>query len=152
MDDSQRDSIVRAVVAELQRQGAYSGVQPQPGGNGNGRASVPRKPQSIAIIGGGHGGHAIGAHMTLKGFSVNLFSFYERELTAARERGGVEVMGGAQGFAKLNKITTSLDEAVKDVDMIMVVSPAVSHKTVASLLTPLLKDGQIIVLNPGRMG
>lgn len=152
MDDLQRESIVRAVISELQRQGYYGASQPQPSGNGNGRPRVPRKLSRIAIIGGGHGGHAISAHMALKGFSVNLFSFYEREIRAAREHGGVEVIGGVQGFGKLNVVTTSMEEAVGDAEMIMVVSPAVSHRSIASLITPLLKDGQIIVLNPGRMG
>jgi 2-polyprenyl-6-methoxyphenol hydroxylase-like FAD-dependent oxidoreductase len=34
----------------------------------------------VAILGAGHGGLATAGHISLKGHSVNLFSFYGREI------------------------------------------------------------------------
>ncbi len=140
------------MLAEIQRQGILGPQQSWSGGNGNGAGRFSTKLERIAIIGAGNGGMAIAAHQTLKGYKVNLFSFYGRELKPIREKGGIEVFGGAEGFARLNLVTESMEEAVKDAQVIMVVAPASSHIAIATLLTPLVKDGQIIVLNPGRTG
>lgn len=107
---------------------------------------------SIAILGAGHGGQALAADLTLKGFSVNLFSFFESEIAPVTENGGIRLQGDVVGFATPKLVTTSLDRAVKGVDLIMVVTPALAHRTVASLLSACLADGQIVVLNPGRTG
>lgn len=149
MDDFQKETIVNAVLAEIQRQGILG---PKPSGSNGSYAGFSTKLERIAIVGAGNGGMAMAAHQTLKGHKVNLFSFFGKELRPIIEKGGVEVFGGATGFARLNLVTGSLDECIEDAQVIMVVSPALSHIAIATLLTPLVKDGQIIVLNPGRTG
>jgi opine dehydrogenase len=43
-----------------------------------------------------------------------------------------------------------LDYAVKDADVILVVTPASAHKSIAQKIAPFLTKDQIILLNPGR--
>lgn len=107
----------------------------------------------VAVLGGGNGGLAMAGHLTLMGAKVKMFSFFERELAPVREKGGIEMIGNeVSGFAPIPEITGSLDAAVQDVDLIMIVSPAYTHPTYAALLAGLLKDGQTVILNPGRTG
>ena len=53
-------------------------------------------------------------------------------------------------FARFNNITSNIDVAIKDRDLLMVVVPATGHRFIAEKCAPYLKDGQIILLNPGR--
>lgn len=55
-----------------------------------------------------------------------------------------------QVFGKLNSITSNIEEAVKDRDVIMVVVPATGHEFMAEQCAPYLRDGQVVLLNPGR--
>ncbi len=55
-----------------------------------------------------------------------------------------------QVFGKLNIISSDIQEVIHDSDIIMVVVPASGHKYIAEKCAPYLKDGQIILLNPGR--
>lgn len=151
MNDLQKEQIISAVLAEIQRQGII-GTKPSWSSDNGGGGRYSQRLERIAVVGAGNGGMAIAAHQTLKGYKVNLFSFFGRELKPIIEKGGIEVFGGVEGFARLNLVTESLEECVKDAQVIMVVAPASSHIAVATLLTPLVKDGQIIVLNPGRTG
>jgi len=112
--------------------------------------NVKKTGIKVSVIGSGHGGQAFAAHMTLKGNEVNLFSLSAEELKPVLERGGIELKRGVQGFCKLNKVTTAIDEAIEDAQLIMVVTPSVILNAIATLLTRFLRDGQIVVLNPGR--
>ncbi len=53
-------------------------------------------------------------------------------------------------FARLNDITSDIEVAIKDKDLLMVVVPATGHRFMAEKCAPYLKDGQTILLNPGR--
>lgn len=110
--------------------------------------SLPR----VAVMGGGHGGLATAAHLTLKGFPVTLFSFFESELLPVREQNGIQLVGDVQGFASIDRVTTSVDAAVGDADIIILVYPALVHAAAASILAGSLRDGQLILLTPSRTG
>jgi opine dehydrogenase len=108
------------------------------------------KETTIAVLGAGHGGQAMAGHLALKGFTVNLFNrTYDHILPIAR-LGGIELKGVVRGFGELNKITSNMEEAISDADLIMVVVPAVGHRYMAENCAPYLKKGQVILLNPGR--
>lgn len=106
----------------------------------------------VAIMGGGHGGLATAAHLTLKGFPVTLFSFFESELEPVRAENGIQLLGDVEGFAAIDRVTTSVDAAVADADIIFVVYPALVHEAAATILAASLRDGQLILLTPGRTG
>jgi opine dehydrogenase len=107
----------------------------------------------IAVIGAGHGGKAMAAHLALMGFSVNLYNRTFEHIEVIQKRGGIELESeedGAHGFAKLTLVTSDLAEALKGAEMVMVVVPSSAHKDVAQAVAPHVQDGQCIVLHPGR--
>jgi opine dehydrogenase len=109
----------------------------------------------IAVLGGGNGGHAVAANLSLAGFRVNFFELpqfsesFEKVLRTKEIRiEGVSI----DGTAKLNIATTDIQEAIKDVGVIFVITPAFGHKAMAEICAPFIQDGQIIVLMPGSGG
>jgi opine dehydrogenase len=105
---------------------------------------------TFCIIGAGSAGKAAAAHLSLMGHKVSLFNRTELRIEPLRMRGGIEVEGAVQGFAKLSKITTILKEAVEDADILMVYVPAHAHTDIARMCAPYLRSGHIVILNPGR--
>lgn len=109
----------------------------------------------VAVLGGGNGGHAVAANLSLAGFKVNFFELpqfaepFERVLRTKEIRiEGVSI----DGVARLNLATTDIQQAIKDAEVIFVITPAFGHKTMAEACAPFLQDGQIIVLMPGSGG
>lgn len=106
----------------------------------------------ICVFGAGHGGLAMAAHLAITGCKVNLFNRTPARIEPVRARGGIDVDGEISGFASLNLVSSDPAEAIDDCDVLMVVVPATAHRNVAQIIAPHVKDGQILVLNPGRTG
>jgi opine dehydrogenase len=109
----------------------------------------------IAVLGGGNGGHAVAANLSLAGFKVNFFELpqfsesFEKVLRTKEIRiEGVSI----DGTAKLNIATTDIQQAIKDVGVIFVITPAFGHKAMAEVCAPFVQDGQILALMPGSGG
>ena len=109
----------------------------------------------IAVLGRGNGGHAVSANLSLPGFNVNFFELpkfagsFEKVLRTREIRiEGVSI----DGVAKLNLATIDIQQAIKDAEVIFVVTPAFGHKAMAEVCAPFVQDGQIIVLMPGSGG
>ncbi|MDP3015714.1 MAG: NAD/NADP octopine/nopaline dehydrogenase family protein [Deltaproteobacteria bacterium] len=109
----------------------------------------------VAVLGGGNGGHAVAANLSLNGYKVNFFELpqfaesFERVLRTKEIRiEGVSI----DGTAKLNLATTDIQQAIKDAEVLFVVTPAFGHKAMAEACAPFVQDGQIIVLMPGSGG
>ncbi len=104
----------------------------------------------FAVLGAGHGGKAVSAHLAIKGFSVNLYNRTFSRIQPIKKMKGIELEGEVKGFGKLNMVTNDIEKAIKGVDIIMVVVPADGHYYIAKECAPYLADKQIVVLNPGR--
>jgi opine dehydrogenase len=100
--------------------------------------------KKIAVLGAGDGGQACAASLSMDGYEVNLYNRSAERLKPILERGAIQTTGAKEGFAKLNKITTDIKEAIKGVDLILIVVPAFAHKQLAETCIPHLEDGQII--------
>jgi opine dehydrogenase len=110
-------------------------------------------PESYTVIGAGHGGKAMAAHLALMGLRVTLYNRTFDHIAALKARGGIDLEsaeGGPHGFARLALATSDMAEALKDAQMVMVVVPSSAHVDVAKSAAPYLKDEQIVVLHPGR--
>jgi opine dehydrogenase len=105
------------------------------------------------VIGAGHGGRAMAAHLALMGFTVTLYNRTPDRVAAIKARRGLDLDSyddGPHGFARLARVTSDMAEALGDSDMIMVVVPSSAHADIAKECAPHLRDGQIVILHPGR--
>jgi opine dehydrogenase len=105
------------------------------------------------VIGAGNGGKAMAAHLALMGFQVALFNRTADNVAAVKARGGIDLEsyeGGPRGFGRLALVTAEMEAAVNFADVLMVVVPSSAHAEVAKAAAPHLRDGQIILLHPGR--
>lgn len=106
----------------------------------------------VAVLGAGHGGLAMAAHISMMGFETRLYTRNEERIRAIQEREGkIELQGVVSGFGNVYA-THDLKDCIDGVDLIMVVVPAQGHAYYAERCAPYLEDGQIIMLNPGRTG
>ncbi len=106
-------------------------------------------PKKIAVLGAGHGGCVTSADLTLYGNKVNLWESpkFESNLKAISNAGGIEIFGSAKtGFAKLQKTTTDIKEAIEDVDVIISTVVANAHRQIAEATAPYLTDEQCVML------
>lgn len=113
---------------------------------------MPQNGLRFAVIGAGHGGQAIAAYLALRGFPVHLLNRTFDRIRPIAEEGGITLDGVASGFGRIRLATTDAAQALAGVSVIMVVVPATAHRLVARWIAPHLRDGQFIVLNPGRTG
>ncbi len=109
------------------------------------------KPR-FAVLGAGHGGQAMAGHLALMGFSVNLYNRTAERIMPIKLKGSIDLSGQVVGTGQLNLVTSDVAEAIADVDLIMVVVPATGHADLAHACAPHLRDGQMVVLHPGRTG
>ena len=109
--------------------------------------------QRYSIFGAGHGGRAMAAHLALMGFDVALYNRTPEHISGIEARKGIDLEGGEggpHGFARLALVTSDIEAAVKHADVLMVVVPSSAHASLAINMAPYLRDGQIVILHPGR--
>ena len=107
----------------------------------------------FTVVGAGHGGKTMAAHLALMGFPTTLYNRTAANIAPIKMRGGIELdssEGAPRGFGELALVTPDIDEALAEADVIMVVVPSTAHADLARVAAPHLRDGQIVVLNPGR--
>lgn len=107
------------------------------------------------VIGAGHGGKAMAAHLALMGFPVTLYNRTPDNVAAIDTRGGILLTsygGGPHGFGQLVMVTSDMAAALENAEVVMVVVPSSAHADIARTAGPHLRDNQIVVLNPGRTG
>ncbi len=107
----------------------------------------------FTVVGAGHGGKTMAAHLALMGHDVTLFNRTYARIEVIAARGGIDLESsepGARGFGVLRAVTSDLRVALAEAEIVMVVVPSSAHKSLAELSAPHLRDGQIVVLHPGR--
>jgi opine dehydrogenase len=109
----------------------------------------------VAVLGAGNGGHAVAANLSLAGFRVNFFELpqFAESFEKVLRTKEIQIQGvSVDGVAKLNHATTDIQQAIKDAEVIFVITPAFGHKAMAEVCVPFIQDGQTIVLMPGSGG
>ncbi|MFQ3630163.1 NAD/NADP octopine/nopaline dehydrogenase family protein [Roseiflexus sp.] len=112
-----------------------------------------RTATRYTVIGAGNGGKAMAAHLALMGFETTLYNRTPAHIEAIRQRRGIELDSGEtgpRGFGQLALVTSDMKEALSHCDIAMVVVPSSAHAEVARAMAPYLRDGQIVILHPGR--
>lgn len=110
----------------------------------------------FAILGAGNGGTAMAGHLALMGFDVSLYNRGEDRIRPLQATGGIDIVSDhdslPHGFARIDLITNDIAAAIAGRDFLMVVVPASGHRYIAEQLAPIIQDGQVIILHPGRTG
>ncbi len=105
----------------------------------------------FTVVGAGHAGLAMAAHLSSMGYPVSLYNRGEERLVALEEtHGRVLIDGIIQEEVQIDRFGRDPEEAVEGADVVMVAIPATGHRDIAELFAPFLKPGQIVILNPGR--
>jgi len=110
-------------------------------------------PTRYTVIGAGHGGKAMAAHLALMGLQVTLYNRTHSHIEVIAARKGVDLEcsdGGLHGFGRLARVTSDMQCALEDAEVVMVVVPSSAHTDIARAAAPHARDGQIFILHPGR--
>lgn len=105
----------------------------------------------FAILGAGAGGQSMAAILAEKGYSIKLYDNNAEKINKLNKIRTIKVTGAieASGFPEV--VTNDIAEVMKDIDVVMVVTTTDAHKEIAKGIATYLKDGQIILLNPGHV-
>lgn len=116
------------------------------------RDLLSKEPKDIrfCVLGAGHGGLAMAAHLGLMGFRVNLYNRGGNKIRPVQNRNGIKIEGEIQGIGKIELASRNIEECLEGVEVLMVAIPANGHRFIAQICAPHLKENQIIILNPGR--
>jgi opine dehydrogenase len=109
--------------------------------------------ENYTVIGAGHGGKAMAAHLALMGFKVTLYNRTFEHIEVIQKRGGIDLEsydGWPHGFGKLVLATSDIKKALAKAQVIMVVVPSSAHMDIAKVCAPHLRNGQMVILHPGR--
>ena len=108
----------------------------------------------FAVIGAGHGGQAVAADLGMRGDPVRLFNRSLEQLEPIARQGGItmELEDGHRAFGPVELVSTDLAQVLDGAEVILVVVPATAHREVAARCAPLLQNGQVVILCPGRTG
>lgn len=102
----------------------------------------------ILILGGGHQGLSMAAHLALNGEKVHLWNRTRGNIASVMASHSIVAKGLIDGIAKINKVSDDLPSLMTT--RIMITTPAAAHKPLAQRLAPLLQKDSVVVLNPGR--
>ncbi|WP_025771073.1 hypothetical protein [Thioalkalivibrio sp. HK1] len=117
--------------------------------------------ERLAVLGGGADGRLLAALGLAHEAKVTLFSAYRAEIDPILEAGGISLRGaGPVGHYRAARnseptfpsisLCTEIDSAVKDAQVIFITGPVHKQRTFSMVLAEHVKDGQILVLLPGR--
>lgn len=104
----------------------------------------------VAVIGAGNGGQAIAGFLGMKNLEVTLYDRNFDKIQQLKALGAICLEGKICGYGKVVNFTTDISEAVSDADLVMVTTTANAHQEIATNMASFVKEGQVIVLNPGR--
>ncbi len=107
---------------------------------------------SVAVLGGGNGGHAAAADLTCRGFEVHLYedARFASNMQKVFDTHKITMTGAAgSGEATLAMVTSDLAQAIEGVKYIFLAVPAFAHGVYAEKLAEVVRPGQIITVLPG---
>ncbi|WP_166647233.1 NAD/NADP-dependent octopine/nopaline dehydrogenase family protein [Prosthecobacter fusiformis] len=114
---------------------------------------LPTLPfRKVAILGAGNGGRALAASLRMQGQPVTLWNRNWNHLQELRATGKIQLTGALEGVAEDIETTDNISVAVRDADLVMLVTTADAHRLVIEAAAPFLAADACIFLQPGRTG
>ncbi len=104
--------------------------------------------EKVTIIGGGHQGLAMAAHLTKFGVKCYLWNRTTEHIKDIMETGEILCRGIYDETIKIQCASGNIQDVLQKT--IMVTTPSTAHKDVAKMLAGYVDDSYCIILNPGR--
>ena len=105
---------------------------------------------NITVIGAGNSGLAMAAHLSSEGYKVTLWNRSRSTIEKLINTHTIHCEGVINAEVKIELVTDNMKEAVEDPDLILITTPANSHKDIAKEIAENINKETLIVLNPGR--
>lgn len=105
---------------------------------------------NVGIIGAGNSGLAMASHLSFVGHQVYLWNRSETAIEELKRTKTVKSSGVIVGEFLLKMVTTDIEQVLSNCKVILVTTPATSHRGLARRMAPFIKDHHIVILNPGR--
>jgi opine dehydrogenase len=107
----------------------------------------------VTVLGAGHGGLALAGYLSKSGHRVTLWNRSPRRVAAVAGLGGIRLTlpGRAEAFAPV-AVADRLGAALSAASVVLVAVPATAHADIARACAAHLRDGQTVLLLPGRTG
>ena len=106
--------------------------------------------ERIAVVGAGNLGQAMAGHFALGGHLVSIQNRSHAKIDEIRTKGGIQLSGALDGFARMETASYNLEDVVPGRHMIMITVPASSHADIARNIGSYLEPGQLVMLHPGH--
>ena len=104
----------------------------------------------VTVIGAGNSGMAMAAHLSSEGDKIVLWNRSSATISKLLENHRICCEGVINGSIQIHMVTNDIGIALLDPDVILITTPANSHKELAKLIANNLHKSTTIVLNPGR--
>ncbi|WIV12120.1 NAD/NADP-dependent octopine/nopaline dehydrogenase family protein [Proteiniborus sp. MB09-C3] len=105
---------------------------------------------NITVIGAGNSGLAMAAHLSKERNNVILWNRSKSTISKLIETQTIYCEGIINDQIKIDLVTDDIEKAVENPDVILITTPANSHKELAEQIAKVIKKETLIVLNPGR--
>lgn len=116
----------------------------------------------LAVCGGGNSGKAIAGDAALAGYDVCLYEMpeYSKVIEPIMHTKLINIYGRQtnyknikrEGVAELTLVTTDIEKAIKNADVIAVSIQAIGYEKLFKLMIPYLEDGQTVLVMPDNYG
>jgi opine dehydrogenase len=104
----------------------------------------------VTVIGAGNSGIAMAAHLSKEGNQVILWNRSRSTIEKLMKTRVIRCDGVVSGNIPIHRVTDDINVALADPDIVLITTPANSHKELAELIAKNINKSTVIVLNPGR--
>lgn len=103
-----------------------------------------------AIIGVGNSGLTMAAHLSAGGNEVSLWNHTQKTISELMKTKCIHCHGILEADACLRTVSTDIGDVILDADIILITTPANTHREIARNISSHLSGDSCILLNPGR--
>lgn len=104
--------------------------------------------EKITILGMGHQGLAMAAHLSNNGVKCFLWNRTEKNIKAIKDSMTINCHGVLEKKVKIHYISTNIEDVLQK--NIMITAPSSAHRDLARAIAPYVDNTYTVILNPGR--
>lgn len=105
---------------------------------------------NVTVMGAGNSGLAMATHLSKEGNQVTLWNRSIKTIEKLKKTQVIYSTGVINGEVNIHLVTDDIKKAVENPDVILITTPANSHKEMAKQIAMHIQKETLIVLNPGR--